>query len=387
MKQKQAYYKLLTDLYVQNKCTPAQMQELFIYLKNSEADKLLLQKIQEEFNSAFSQHSEFENPQSIIPLNTKIISFYKSMWFRASIAASLILLFGLGYNYFTKNAQKQNKFSNHKRQAIQPGGNQATLTLSNGKVIVLDSSFSGYVSLTSSSTANKQLGKIDFSNINASETENIIFSTIQTPPGGQFNIVLPDSSQVWLNAASSITFPLRFVGKNRKVAMTGELYFEVVENKAKPFFVSLPNKNEIQVTGTHFNVMAYDNEVEQRTTLLEGSINLHSGRTVYPLSPGQQLLTNAAGENTMRNKVNTEQVVAWKNGLFDFDNVTLPEIMRQLERWYKTNVVYQDATEKGHYIGSIKRSSSVNEVLKMLELAGDVKFKISGQNIIVMKTK
>lgn len=387
MKQSQAYYKHLTDLYAANKCTPAEMKELFTYLQNSEADRALLQKIKEEFDASFSQNLIIEPEQSSVNIKAPVIPFYKTAWFRASVAACFILSFTLVYNYFSGHTKIKKELASQMIMPLQPGGNQATVTLSNGKVIVLDSNFSGNIPLTSSAIAQKQLGKIDFSKLSESNEETTLFTTVQTPPGGQFNIVLPDGSEVWLNAASSITFPLKFGGNNRKVSMTGELYFEVAKNKAKPFLVSLPKQNEVEVTGTHFNIMAYSNEAEQRTTLLEGSINLHSGRKVYPLSPGQQLLTNAAGENTIRNKVNTEQVIAWKNGLFDFDNVTLPEIMRQLERWYQTDVVFQEATATGHYIGSIRRSSSIKEVLKMLELAGEVKFKISGQNIIVMKTK
>ena len=269
---------------------------------------------------------------------------------------------------------------------IKPGGNQATLTLSNGKVIVLDSILSGNIALTSAAAASKQQGQIDFSKIDISPAEtNILTSTIQTPAGGQFNIILPDGSQVWLNAASSITFPLQFTGKNRKVAMTGELYFEIAKNTAMPFIVGLPGNNEIEVTGTHFNVMAYQNEEKLKTTLLEGAVRFKTAGKTYPLKPGQQLQTDAGGNTSLLNDVNTQQVIAWKNGLFDFDNVTLPEIMRQFERWYKINTVFNDNNHQGHYIGSIKRASSIQQVLKMLELAGDVNFKISEQNVIVTK--
>lgn len=389
MKKNEAYYEQLTNLYVSNKCTPEEMKELFAWLKETEANKTLLKKIQEEFNASLSQSSEEESITTDLPaLDRKILPIVKRHWFKYAAAASLLLFFTFGYIYLNnKNIEPEKQIATNKiPNTITPGGNQATLTLSNGKVIALDSSFSGNISLTEAVRANKEQGKIDFSKINLSAADNNILSTtIKTPAGGQFNIVLPDGSHVWLNAASSITFPLQFSGKERKVEMSGELYFEIEKNTAMPFRVTLPNKNEIEVTGTHFNVMAYANEEKLKTTLLEGSITMHSADKLIPLLPGQQIQTDATGENKILNSVNTQQVIAWKNGLFDFDNVTLPEIMRQIERWYKTNVLFNEGYNQGHYVGAIKRESSINEVLHMLELAGDVKFKISGQTIIVMK--
>lgn len=389
MEKNEAYYEQLTNLYVSNKCTPEEMKELFAWLEETAANKMLLKKMQEEFTAAMEQTSTEDNTIEPLPvLNSKVVSLPKRNWMKYAAAASLLLLLTFGYIYLNNKNVNQPKqiAANNSSNIIAPGGNQATLTLSNGKVIALDSSLSGNISLTNAAMANKERGKIDFSKINIEASEkNILTSTIKTPAGGQFNIVLPDGSHVWLNAASSITFPLKFSGKNRKVEMSGELYFEIEKNTAMPFVVTLPNNNEIEVTGTQFNVMAYANEEKLKTTLLEGAINMHTGNNIISLLPGQQIITDANNVNKVLNSVNTQQVIAWKNGLFDFDNVTLPEIMRQIERWYKTDVIFNEGYKQGHYVGSIKRQNSIEEVLHMLELAGDVKFKITGQTILVMK--
>ncbi len=386
MKKDNAYYEQLTNLYVSNKCTPAQMQELFAWLNTTTADKLLLLKMQDEFASAMGEPLQDDKQLTNERKEpTKVVNFPKNNWLKYAVAAALLAFLAFGYLYLNKNGIENPEKLTANTYQIIPGGNQATLSLSNGKVIALDSSLSGNIALTNAAVANKEEGKIDFSKLKFKGEENILSTTIKTPAGGQFNIVLPDGSHVWLNASSSITFPLQFSGKNRKVAMEGELYFEIEKNTAMPFMVTLPNKNEIEVTGTHFNVMAYANEEKLKTTLLEGAINMHTNQNIISLLPGQQLQTTASGENKILNSVNTQQVIAWKNGLFDFDNVTLPEIMRQLERWYKTEVVFPDDYKTGHYVGSIKRKSSIEEVLHMLELAGDVKFKINGQKILVIK--
>lgn len=387
MKKNEAYYRHLTDLYVNDKCTPDEMQELFAWLKETEANKILLEKIREEFASAMKETPEIEKPLRRLPVpDRRRIPMYRRTWFRYAAVACTALFLAGGYNYFRNQERAPQTQLAQSAAIIKPGSNQATLTLSNGKVIVLDSSLSGNIALTEAATASKQQGKIDFSAINLSpEENNILTTTIQTPAGGQFNIILPDGSEVWLNAASSISFPLQFTGTNRKVTMTGELYYEIAKNTAMPFIVGLPGNNEIEVTGTHFNVMAYDNEEKLKTTLLEGAIRFKNAGNMHPLKPGQQLQTDAGGNTRLLNDVNTQQAIAWKNGLFDFDNVTLPEIMRQIERWYKITTVFNENNNQAHYIGSIKRASSIQQVLQMLELAGDVKFKISEQTVMITK--
>ena len=386
MKKNEAYYKQLTNLYVNNKCSPEEMKELFAWLKETETNKILLQKIKEEFALSMGTPAAEKNLPATPASERPKISFFNNTWVKYAAAASLLLFITFGYLYLNNNNEVLPTSTSTTSPIILPGGNQATLSLSNGKTIALDSSLSGNISLTDAATAKKVQGQIDFSKINFSAAEdNILSTTITTPAGGQFNIVLPDGSKVWLNAASSISFPLKFTGNSRKVEMSGELYFEIAKNKAMPFKVTLPNQNEIEVTGTQFNVMAYANEAVLKTTLLEGSIAMHNGQNITALQPGQQFQINQSGENKIINAVNTQQVIAWKNGLFDFDNVTLPEIMRQLERWYKTDVVFNEGYKQGHYVGAIKRESSIQDVLHMLELAGDVKFKINGKTILVMK--
>jgi ferric-dicitrate binding protein FerR (iron transport regulator) len=203
-------------------------------------------------------------------------------------------------------------------------------------------------------------------------------------------LVLADGSEVWLNVASSITYPTAFSGNERRVTITGEAYFEVTKNAAKPFkvFTSSPSEKpdgaEIQVLGTHFNVNAYNDENSLKVTLLEGSVQVgqHGGRSIY-IKPGQQAELSQKGELGLNTDIDTDEVMAWKNNWFNFNSLTVPEIMRQIEKWYDVSVKYEGRPGNKHFSGIVSRSNKVSEVLKIMEQAG-IKFKIEGRNITVM---
>jgi ferric-dicitrate binding protein FerR (iron transport regulator) len=268
---------------------------------------------------------------------------------------------------------------------IAPGGNKAILTLGNGQKVILDSAGNGTIAFQGNSRITKNdKGEIVYdATAQTNNFSEILFNTISTPNGGQYKVVLPDGTNVWLNAASSIRFPTKFVGKERAVAITGEVYFEVTKNASMPFKVKINEAEEIKVLGTHFNVMAYKEEKYTKATLLEGSIKIHNRDESILVKPGGQAILRNQGEIELVNNVNTDHIVAWKNGLFDFDNDDLPYIMRQLSRWYDVDIVYTDNVPEGHYAGSIRKQSNITEVLKMLELAGDVQFSIVGKKILV----
>lgn len=200
--------------------------------------------------------------------------------------------------------------------------------------------------------------------------------------GGQYKLTLPDGSKVWLNAASSLKYPVVFIGNERKVEITGEAYFEIAKDESKPFKVLL-NNMEIQVLGTHFNVNGYTDEEMIKTTLLEGKVKvLASGQTKY-LLPGQQAQLKSSGNIAVTNEVNLEETVAWKDGNFQFENSDIKAVMRQLARWYDVDVSYKGNINK-HFIGSISRNVKLSQVLSMLQQTGEIKFKIEGKNLIVM---
>ncbi len=276
------------------------------------------------------------------------------------------------------------------RHDILPGGNKAILTLANGKQIVLNNVHNGLIANQGHVDIHKSVdGRVTYESKQSADSQEAGYNTISTPTGGQYSIVLPDGSKVWLNPKSSLRFPTEFNGEERTVELTGEAYFEIakIKNgsgrgiKRIPFMVKANNVS-VEVLGTHFNVMAYANENTINTTLLEGSVKVSSGKNSKIIVPGQQAL---AGSSIILEDVDVNEAVAWKNGFFQFNNADLPSIMRQIERWYDVKVIYEDHFYDKHYSGVMPRNDNVSALLKMLEMAGKVHFKIEGKEIRVMK--
>lgn len=384
MQKDEAYFQQLFQLYLENKCSPSQLRELFSYLGKSDADRMIIEQLQNEFSSSFSAGN---NPKDRVPAKGAIIiPLYKKRWLKYAVATAVIIILSIScYLTFFLSSAKKNiaQHPANTNNTILPGGDKATLTLADGRTIFLDSTSIGTIARQGNTKIVKNSnGQIVYTP-QTSGVNEVYFNTISTPSGGQFHIVLPDGSDVWLNASSSIKFPSGFTGNERKVEISGEAYFEIVKNVSMPFKVRVDGNEEIEVLGTHFNVMAYNNEEASKTTLLEGSIKITNNSITNFLKPGQQAISGKAGKINIVSDVNTSHVIAWKNGLFDFDNDMLPEIMRQIARWYNAEVVYQGTVPSGHYAGSIKRESNITQVLDMLEFAGNVKFSIDGTKIIV----
>lgn len=206
------------------------------------------------------------------------------------------------------------------------------------------------------------------------------YNTISTPRGGQYQLQLPDGSKVWLNAQSSLRFPARFIGNERLVTLTGEGYFEVAKDKAHPFKISI-NNMQVEVLGTHFNVMGYNDEPATTTTLLEGSVKIIKGGSVQKIVPGEQAIVK---DGIRVAKVNAEEAIEWKNGNFNFSHEKLGSIMRRISRWYDVDIAYSQRTTGATFVGTIPRSTNITEVLKYLELTGLVHFKIEERRVTVM---
>ncbi|WP_432714337.1 FecR family protein [Pedobacter sp.] len=314
-----------------------------------------------------------------------------------AIAAMLLLTVAIGLLFFPTplfNRVQNNIVKNTTKVTPKPdalaGGNKAILTLADGSQIVLDDTHAGKIArqpgVNISKTADGQLVyAFDDHNQVKENHKNIAIqqNTITTPKGGQYQVNLPDGSKVWLNALSSLKFPTVFQGKERKVELTGEAYFEInplAINKVKmPFKVVYPGKGgrpqEVEVLGTHFNINAYSNEVNAKTTLLEGSVRVVdlSAGTANLLKPGQQAIFN--GQQTRVVEVDSEETIGWKNGNFVFNNMRLGDIMKQLERWYNIEIDEQHIPDT-RYQGVISKYVSLSQVLHMLELTGNLKFKI-----------
>lgn len=273
-----------------------------------------------------------------------------------------------------------------KTNDIGPGGSKALLTLNDGSTIVLEKAGSGSLATQGNTRIIKQesgLLAYDASAFILGDDEIVGTNTITTPLGGEYQVILPDGTKAWLNAASSIKYPTSFKGKERVVEITGEVYLEVSKDITKPFIVKVDGATEIKVLGTHFNINAYPDEGVIKTTLLEGSVQVTnpSGAPVT-LSPGQQSSTDTQGRIFIQN-VDIEAAVAWKNGNFQFNSLSIDEIMRQISRWYKVEVIYQSEKPQGEYSGIVSRNTNLSEVLDMLQLSG-IKCKIDGERLIVL---
>ena len=315
----------------------------------------------------------------------KIFQLSKICWYKQAMAALILLFIGLGtyYNLIATNGSETTVIATPvlAKKDLRPGGNRAILTLSNGSTVVLDSTGNGFVTQQSNTQIVKTAkGQLSYTTLNQNSKE-LVYNSVSIPRGGQYQLVLPDGTKVWLNAASSIRFPVAFVGKERKVTITGEAYFEVAKDKKKPFIVSSANM-DVEVLGTHFNVSAYAEESIVKTTLLEGSVKINNKKSEVYLVPGQQSQLNNSGQFSIKNNIDVDKEIAWTKGKFQFNSNTIQEIMLQLSRWYDVEVIYQGKVSSETFSAIIKRSSNISQVLKLMEASG-VKFDIEGKKIYV----
>jgi ferric-dicitrate binding protein FerR (iron transport regulator) len=257
--------------------------------------------------------------------------------------------------------------------------------LSDGTAITLDSAANGTIAQQGNAAIVKQAGGQIVYNLQGTAGARqgadggVMMNTMRTPRGGRYQLALPDGTLVWLNAASSITYPIAFTGRQRSVKISGEVYFEVTKNKEQPFVVDVDGRTTVEVLGTGFDVNAYTDEGSVKTTLLEGSVKVG---TVL-LRPGEQAQLGQKGTSVVHN-VNLDKVMAWKNGLFNFEDVDLKEVMRQLARWYDIEVIYEKGVPNIRFEGEISRNINLSNLLKVLARA-EVKFRIEeGRRLVVL---
>ena len=390
-----AYYRSLLNRYLNGDCSPQELDEVMDFLAGDESNRLLLAALGQEFDDAASVESGISAAQSQHirqALIKKIHSpndgaFGRRRWLFVA-AASILLAVTTGIYFISFRGSRSNAripvtlASDRYHNDVQAGSNKAVLTLANGAKILLDDAKDGRLAEQGSTRLIKRNGKVAYQ-AGHDDGSQPLYNTITTPRAGQYRVALPDGSQVWLNAASSITFPTSFSGAGRNVAITGEAYFEVAHNASKPFIVSI-NDTEIRVLGTHFDVMAYADEGALHTTLLEGSVRIRHGRDSGMLRPGQQSRLGPDGGLHIINNVDVEGVMAWKNGLIHFQNADLKTVMRQLSRWYDVDVEYRNGNFNHQFVGELPRSLSLCNVLKALEITAKLKFSVEGRKIIVL---
>jgi transmembrane sensor len=299
-------------------------------------------------------------------------------WRKIAVAASVLVAIGIGTLVLLQK-KDQSPIQVVSKDDVAPGKTGAILTLSNGSKIVLDSVANGLLTNQNNTAVSKKNGEVVYT---AGSDAQTVYNTMTTPRARQYNLELSDGTKVWLNASSSITFPTSFATNERVVILTGEAYFEVAKDKKKPFRVSV-NAMQVNVLGTHFNVNAYNDEDAVHTTLLEGSVLLTEKGKKALLKPGQQAQTDKSGAIVVKDNVNLEEVMGWKNGVFYFENASLQAVLRQVSRWYDVDVVFEKDVPSRTFEGEIQRNLQLSQVLKILE-KNKVHFKIEGKILRVM---
>lgn len=388
----------LFNSYYNKTATKQEIEELFLLLRTTSDDELTA-VIRGAWDSLQIEKPLFKSDKSLEILNRilpaeatinslegeAIVNNYRR-WpsiFNKSLAAAILIFISAGTYFWLRPAvEPKAKIVSNVFHDAPPGGNKAVLTLANGKIIILDSLQNGIIVKMANFEVNKTKDGQLVYHVVENNTQKPGLNTLSTPRGGQYQVVLPDGSKVWLNAASSIKFPSVFKGKIREVELKGEAYFEVAKNAAMPFKVKSTHA-QIEVLGTHFNVRAYDDENDMKTTLIEGAVKITSGNLTNVLKPGDQAVLN--GDNRMKviNDVDADIETAWKNGLFQFKDASIEEIMRQAALWYNLNISFEGEIPKRYYTGKISRNVKASEFLNMLKYTG-IKFRIEGENIIVM---
>lgn len=303
-------------------------------------------------------------------------------WYAAA-AILLLVLSGITYRWLQHSPQQAAVASTV--NDVGPGGSKAVLTLVNGATLTLDSA-GNQVIQQGTTVIHQQNGQLQYRVQGAAALVGYSMNTLTTPRGGQYQLVLPDGSKVWLNAASSLRYPTVFSDTGRLVELTGEAYFEIQslsrsDNKKVPFRVKV-NNMVVEVLGTHFNIMAYSDEQAIKTTLLEGSVRVLQNSSGQVLRPGEQAVVAAGNEIKVLRNVDVQEAVAWKNGVFQFNRAGLQVVMRQLSRWYDVEVVYEGNIPNLEFLGKMQRELNLSEVLSILEKSG-VRFRVEGRRIIV----
>ena len=315
------------------------------------------------------------------------------LWPRIAAAASVILLLAAG-GYFILHKGDAVHYAGKIKNDVKSGSNGAILTLANGQKIILEQTKEGRIDLQDGTDLHKTGDSLlVYKSGETAANAGVYYNTLETPKGRQYSVVLPDGSRVWLNAASSLKYPTAFSGKERQVELTGEGYFEIAQDKIRPFKVKTPGQT-VEVLGTHFNIKAYADEQSTWTTLLQGAVKVeNSQHEAVRLKPGQQMVSGQKGEWRAIEKIDTAAVLDWKNGEFIFSGESLESVMHKVSRWYDVRVEYKDtALKKELFYGSVSRWANASEVMDMLALTGTIKFSIvpddgpgNKKRIIVMK--
>lgn len=377
------YLAILSRKYLDGTATADERARLLAWYNTYDEQELTvqLQADAAEDEAALEARLQGRIIAATAPAPLRAVKGRRTAWVAAA-AAVLLLISAGGAWYLRQSTTTIAAVPSTARIPITAGTNKATLTLADGSVVTLDSLHGGQQLQQGQSQITQAVnGKIVYASTLANNKPEQL-NTLKTPRGGQYNVVLADGTEVWLNAASSITYPAAFTGKERRVTITGEAYFEVAASAAKPFIVEA-NGEEVLVLGTHFNINAYEDEQSLNTTLTEGAVLVKSAAIARLLSPGQQArIPHGSSDIALEKHVDLNDVLAWKNGYFSFDNADIPAVMRQLSRWYNIEVTFEGKLPEFTYTGQIGRSLTEEQLLKVLTTAG-IHFKADGHRLTI----
>ncbi|HEY9260397.1 FecR family protein, partial [Chitinophaga sp.] len=380
-------FRYLFSRYYSGLSTPEEQQEFMFLVEQAEHDEELKQLLDERLLDAddigampddtaanMLQRIMQTAPAHTTPTPIRAIP----VWKRAAIAASVLAAMAVtGYKLYQKSSVTDMPIaSNH---AAKPKNEKARLVLGDNSVIDLEKTDTTTMAVQSGVSVNQTGNLLSYNNARPDITPTV--NTIYTNKGGTYQVVLPDGTKAWLNAASSIRFPTAFTDSTREVSIQGEVYFEIAQQASQPFIVKT-NTMKIAVLGTHFNVMAYEEEKAICTSLLEGAVNVISGASVKRMQPGQQALVNREHNGISISNADVNAAIAWKEGRFEF-NGNIQTIMRELARWYDVQVIYEgDITDKA-FAATFSRQDSLPDILEQLALTGTIHFNITDNTITV----
>ncbi|WP_316738435.1 FecR family protein [Pedobacter aquatilis] len=380
MNQSQHILRLL-DKYEQGQATPQELSELeqwYLSFENNPdilAGLTPMQKMGRKsamLNRITTEVSERQDNAIYTP------SIRSNLWKKWMVAASIsILLLATVGGYFWTRDTETIEITKVLKEDFKPGSNKATLILADGKKIILDNAQNGQLASEGGAVITKTDGNVTYQNNTQAEAT---INTINIPRGGEYSLELADGTKVWLNAASSITYPSTFTGSAREVEISGEAYFEVAHNAKQPFRVKTKDQT-VEVLGTHFNINAYDNESSIKTTLLQGSVAVATRSARKVIRPGEQ--AELKNSSISIHEVDPEQAIAWKEGYFEFVDADIHEVMRQLSRWYDVDVSFEGPTTKKTFTGRISKYRNISKVLQIVQSYKDVNLTFQGRRIMV----
>lgn len=378
--------KYLYNQYLNDQCSPAELEELKQLLRqaeNEEGLKAVMEDAWYEIDEAGLQAMPAERAESIFKKASKKKN--NNRWWMRAAAAVIILLSGWSIGAYVQKKQSTSQFANSNitAQRIEPGSNKATLQLANGKQIILNDIPTGKdVQVAGMKIIKTAAGKVIYQ-VDQHESSEAI-NTITTPRGGEHEIVLADGSKVWLNASSSLRFPVAFNKNNRTVELNGEAYFEIAKDASKPFSVNA-NGTTIAVLGTSFNINAYNDNPTVTATLLDGSVKFKKAGKEVLLTPGQQGIVFNNGSDIKVAAADIEKVMGWKNGYFVFRDENIAEIMKQVSRWYNVDIEFDGDLSDREFGGTVSRYKNITELLDNMQLTKTIHYKIDGKKVIIMK--